>query len=80
MEILLAKEIYLLVTSSCCDVEGAMQYGDFTWTTVIISLGLLIFQSKFPLGGDKIEIEITKKIQTTLKILPYLSHAPTPSH
>ena len=39
MEILLAKDIYLLVTSSCCDVEGAMQYGDFTWTTVIISLG-----------------------------------------
>ena len=31
MEILLAKEIYLLVTSSCCNVEGAMQYGDFTW-------------------------------------------------
>ena len=36
MEILLAKEIYLLVTSSCCDVEGAMQYGDFTWTSYYI--------------------------------------------
>ena len=50
MEILLAKEIYLLVTSSCYDVEGAMQYGNFTWATVIISLGLLIFQPKCPLG------------------------------
>ena len=63
MEILLAKDIYLLVTSSCCDVEGAMQYGDFTWTTVIISLGLLIFQPKCPLGGDKIKIKITQNFR-----------------